>query len=227
MLELLTLLDEPLETLELLTSLDKIAEEEGSLLLLLDTSEEKKASLHADLERMEKEHALALKKQNDDWQEKLDSEKSIVASQREQIDGLIDKYAALDENKKREYASVINELKNEKEATDSKYKDMMESNKSSNRVALFATIIGVICALAIGFLAGYFVYAKMSAKTAEEQVIAEYQARIDELERKYNLTTGQNATDTTVTVTPAPTGTTETTTETSEATSEATSETTN
>lgn len=205
------------------TKADKLNEEwTAKTAAMTEEFEAKKASLHADLERMEKEHALALKKQNDDWQEKLDSEKSIVASQREQIDGLIDKYAALDETKKKEYASVINELKNEKEASDSKYKDMMESNKSSNRVALFATIIGVICALAIGFLAGYFVYAKMSAKTAEEQVIAEYQARIDELERKYNLTTGQNATDATVTVTPAPTGTTETTTETSEATSETT-----
>lgn len=204
-------------------------EYQSKMAALKEEFEAKKATLNADIEKMARDHENALKKQDSDWTAKYNEEKAIVETQRTEISGLLEKYAILDEQKKKEYASLITELKNEKEASDGRYQDAVDSNKRSHRIALFLAIICVIAAVAIGFITGYFVYSKMAAKSANEAIVAEYNQRIQELESKYNTPTETTTSDGSTTViirTPNGTETSETTTETTGA-SETTTETSN
>lgn len=204
-----------------------IAEYTERLQSMKEEFESKKASLNADLERMQRENELALQKKEDEWQEKYARSENTVAEQRGEINGLLDKYAGLDAAKNQEFSARINELKNEKDALEDKCQHIVNTHKTANHTVIFITIIAVIAALAIGFIGGYFVYSNTSKKAREEAIVQEYNDRLSEIERKYeeqqngsnNTSDKQTTTETTTT-----SGTTNTTEATTEATTTTSSE---
>lgn len=197
-----------------------IAEYTERLQSMKEEFESKKASLNADLERMQRENEIALQKKDNEWKEKYERSEKTVSEQRGEINGLLDKYAGLDAQKTQEFSSRINELKNEKDALEDKCEHIVNTHKRANNTVIFITIIAVIASLAVGFISGYFVYSKASKKAAEDAIIQEYNQRLDDLEKKYQFTTEQPTT-----TAPVVQSTTEATTEkNTEATTQSTTE---
>jgi hypothetical protein len=142
----------------------------------------KRVSMQAEIEQIQRENELALQNKEDAWKKKYQESEDIRADQRQEINGLLDKYSSLDAQKAQEYSSRINELKNEKDSWEDKCNHIIATNKHSNIATIFLTIIAVIAALAIGFIAGEFANLKSNQSNTNTAIMQEYQQRLDELE---------------------------------------------
>lgn len=144
--------------------------------------ESKRMSMQSDLERMARENELAVQAKEDEWRKKYNESEKIRDDQSSEINSLLDKYTTLDAQKTQEFSSRINELKNEKDSWEDKCNHIVAANKHTNTATIFLTVIAVIAALAIGFIAGEFANLKANQNNTNAAIVQEYQQRLDELE---------------------------------------------
>lgn len=148
--------------------------------------EAKRMAMQSDLEQMARDNELALQAKEDDWQKKYAESEKIRDDQRTEINGLLDKYTSLDAQKSQEFSSRINELQNEKASWEDKCNHIVAANKRTNTAAIFLTVVAIIAALGIGFIAGEFANLKTNQSNTNNAIMQEYQQRLDDLEEKNN-----------------------------------------
>lgn len=120
--------------------------------------------LKGELDNIQRDNAARLKQNQQDYESRLQDAKVQNESLQKRLDDLLNRYSDIDKLKDMEYSTRIKELTNERDSWKDKCSHDADIHKRSNMTAVFLTIIAVIAAIAIGFIAGYAI---SSSKTAD------------------------------------------------------------
>lgn len=119
--------------------------------------------LKGELDNIQRDNAARLKQNQRDYESRLQDAKAQNESLQKRLDDLLNRYSDIDKIKDMEYSTRINQLTNERDSWRDKCNHDADIHKKSNITAVFLTIIAVIAAIAIGFIAGYAISSSKAA----------------------------------------------------------------
>lgn len=119
--------------------------------------------LKGELDNIQRDNAARLKQNQQDYESRLQDAKAQNESLQKRLDDLLNRYSDIDKIKDMEYSARINQLTNERDSWRDKCNHDADIHKKSNMTAVFLTIIAVIAAIAIGFIAGYAISSSKAA----------------------------------------------------------------
>lgn len=119
--------------------------------------------LKGELDNIQRDNAARLKQNQQDYESRLQDAKAQNESLQKRLDDLLNRYSDIDKIKDMEYSTRINQLTNERDSWRDKCNHDADIHKKSNITAVFLTIIAVIAAIAIGFIAGYAISSSKAA----------------------------------------------------------------
>lgn len=119
--------------------------------------------LKGELDNIQRDNATRLKQNQQDYESRLQDAKAQNESLQKRLDDLLNRYSDIDKIKDMEYSTRINQLTNERDSWRDKCNHDADIHKKSNITAVFLTIISVIAAIAIGFIAGYAISSSKAA----------------------------------------------------------------
>lgn len=134
--------------------------------------------LKSEIDNVQRENAARLKQSQQDYEARLADAKAQNEILQKRLDDLLVRYGDIDKTKDLEYSTRIKELTNERDAWKDKCEHDMSIHKRSNVTAVFLTIIAVVAAIAIGFIAGYAICINSSNDInmpTQNSIIAEQQ----------------------------------------------------
>lgn len=122
-----------------------------------------RAVLKGEIDNIQHDNAARLKQNQQDYESRLQDAKAQNESLQKRLDDLLNRYSDIDKIKDMEYSTRIKELTNERDSWKDKCNHDADMHKRSNVTAVFLTIIAVIAAIAIGFIAGYAISSSKAA----------------------------------------------------------------
>ena len=112
---------------------------------------------------------------------KLDGEANLLQGR---IDGLVTKYAELDEKKSAEYEKRITTYEDEQKAMGIHVDQLVAAHKHANVVGVALACVAIVASLAIGVIVGSNLNLSFGSEDASTQVVESFDSRMDELEKK-------------------------------------------
>lgn len=134
--------------------------------------EASRAVLKGEIDNIQRANAARLKQSQEDYEARLSDAKRQNEALQKRLDDLLVRYSEIDKNKELEFTARINELSNERDAWKDKCEHDMSIHKRSSVTAVFLTIIAVIAAIAIGFIAGYAICTNNVNNNLQNNVVA-------------------------------------------------------
>lgn len=125
--------------------------------------EANRSVLKGELDNIQRDNAARLKQNQQDYESRLQDAKAQNESLQKRLDDLLSRYSDIDKIKDMEYTTRIKELTNERDSWKDKCNHDADIHKRSNMTVIFLTIIAVIAAIAIGFIAGYAISSSKAA----------------------------------------------------------------
>lgn len=164
---------------------DKVLEEyTAKLKEQTEDFEAKKQSMKAEIEAMDRKTAVIVHDKQIECDNRIAEMQKNIDDQKAEMTALLDKYAALDESKEKQYSARLAEARDEKDAWSDKCEHIISMHKKSNIVFIALAVVACVAMLAIGTLIGYNLNLDFGSKHASEQVIQEFNSRMDKLENK-------------------------------------------
>lgn len=125
--------------------------------------EANRSVLKGELDNIQRDNAARLKQNQQDYESRLQDAKAQNESLQKRLDDLLNRYSNIDKIKDMEYTTRIKELTSERDSWKDKCNHDADIHKRANMTAIFLTIIAVIAAIAIGFIAGYAISSSKAA----------------------------------------------------------------
>lgn len=125
--------------------------------------EANRSVLKGELDNIQRDNAARLKQNQQDYESRLQDAKAQNESLQKRLDDLLNRYSNIDKIKDMEYTTRIKELTSERDSWKDKCNHDADIHKRANMTAVFLTIIAVIAAIAIGFIAGYAISSSKAA----------------------------------------------------------------
>lgn len=125
--------------------------------------EANRSVLKGELDSIQRDNAARLKQNQQDYESRLQDAKAQNESLQKRLDDLLNRYSNIDKIKDMEYTTRIKELTSERDSWKDKCNHDADIHKRANMTAIFLTIIAVIAAIAIGFIAGYAISSSKAA----------------------------------------------------------------
>lgn len=164
---------------------DKVLEEYTTKLKeQTEDFEAKKQSMKAELEAMDRKTAAIVHEKQIECDNRIAKMRESLAEQEVQMAELLDKYAALDETKEKEYSARLAAALDENEAWSNKFDSVVSMHKKSNVLYVALAFVACIATLAIGALIGYNMNLDYGSADANKRVVQEFNSRMDKLENK-------------------------------------------
>lgn len=137
---------------------------------------QREASL-AEIAQIREDHAKIMADKEAASQRQIDDLRTQLADMKTERDKLMESYADVDNKRKSEYESRINQLENDKKASEDHLEHVIENHRHMSRMAIVAAVIAIIAFLAIGLVAGYF-FGTRAVDNIASQVDSKYQSQI-------------------------------------------------
>ena len=137
---------------------------------------QREASL-AEIAQIREDHAKIMADKEAASQRQIDDLRSQLADMKTERDKLMESYADVDNKRKSEYESRINQLENDNKAEKDHLEHVIENHRHMSRMAIVAAVIAIIAFLAIGLVAGYF-FGTRAVDNIASQVDSKYQSQI-------------------------------------------------
>lgn len=150
----------------------------------------KKQSMEAEIDALRRQHEDALRRKDEEVAEKLADAKKQNSEMKDMLDEANRRYYELDERKDKDYEARMSALKDQNQILSDKMTSIVETHKRTNTISTFLVVAILVAALAIGFISGQWVrtsFGNSSDDKRAEEIIAEYERRMDELEKKYDV----------------------------------------
>lgn len=164
---------------------DKVLEEyTAKLKEQTEDFEAKKQSMKAELEAMDRKTAAIVHEKQIECDNRIAEMQVSIANQKAEMDELLEKYAALDATKEKQYSARLAEALDENEALANRFDHFVSMHKKSNIVYVALAFVACIATLSIGALIGYNMNLDYGSEDANKRVIQEFNSRMDKLENK-------------------------------------------
>lgn len=164
---------------------DKVLEEyTAKLKEQTEDFEAKKQSMKAEIEAMDRKTAAIVHDKQIECDNRIAEMQKNIDDQKAQMAELLNKYAALDEHKEQQYSARLAEARDEKDAWSDKCEHIISMHKKSNIVFVALSVVACVAMLAIGTLIGSKLNLDFGSKHASEQVIREFNSRMDKIDDK-------------------------------------------
>lgn len=164
---------------------DKVLEEyTAKLAEQTEDFEAKKQSMKAEIEAMDRKTAAIVHDKQIECDNRIAEMQKSLDDQKAQMAELLDKYAALDETKEKQYIARLAEANDEKQAWSDKCEHIITMHKRSNIFIIALSVIACVAMLAIGTLIGTNINLNLGAERASEEVVQEFNKRMDKVEEK-------------------------------------------
>ena len=137
---------------------------------------QREASL-AEIAQIREDHAKMMADKEAASQRQIDDLRIQLADMKAERDKLMESYADVDNKRKSEYESRINQLENDNKAEKDHLEHVIENHRHMSRMAIVAAVIAIIAFLAIGLVAGYF-FGTRAVDNIASQVDSKYQSQI-------------------------------------------------
>ena len=137
---------------------------------------QREASL-AEIAQIREDHAKIMADKEAASQRQIDDLRAQLADMKTERDKLMESYADVDNKRKSEYESRINQLENDNKAEKDHLEHVIENHRHMSRMAIVAAVIAIIAFLAIGLVAGYF-FGTRAVDNIASQVDSKYQSQI-------------------------------------------------
>ena len=137
---------------------------------------QREASL-AEIAQIREDHAKIMADKEAASQHQIDDLRAQLADMKAERDKLMESYADVDNKRKAEYESRINQLENDNKAEKDHLEHVIENHRHMSRMAIVAAVIAIIAFLAIGLVAGYF-FGTRAVDNIASQVDSKYQSQI-------------------------------------------------
>lgn len=137
---------------------------------------QREASL-AEIAQIREDHAKIMADKEAASQRQIDDLRAQLADMKIERDKLMESYADVDNKRKSEYESRINQLENDNKAEKDHLEHVIENHRHMSRMAIVAAVIAIIAFLAIGLVAGYF-FGTRAVDDIASQVDSKYQSQI-------------------------------------------------
>ena len=175
-------LDEELKQSEKATQV--MAEYQEKIHTMTKEFDAKRMALESDIQALKHNNEEALRTKDMHMEDLQKRNKELQA----QVNELLERITTVDEIKKQEYNSRINELMNERSAWEDKCKHLMsvhnhtaEAQKKTNIISGFLLVVAVVAALAIGGLVGASVGLNVNKQTQQSEIVNEFNQSMDDL----------------------------------------------
>ena len=126
-----------------------------------------KAVLHGEMDRVTRDCEYRLQ-QADEQTEKL----------RDELNRSYENYTTVEQRTKHEYESLINEMKNEKQAWVEKCDHIVQMNKRSNTISIVIFVVAIVAALVAGLVIGAAIFggSKSDNNTSDTSVVSQVES---------------------------------------------------
>lgn len=167
------------------TKADKVLEEyTAKLKEQTEDFEAKKQSMKAEIEAMDRKTAAILHDKQIECNNRIAEMQKSLDDQKAQMAMLLDKYAALDASKEKQYKVRLAEARDEKDAWSDKCEHIISMHKKGNIVFVTLAIVACVATLAIGILVGSNMNLDFGSENASKQVVEEFNSRMNKIEDK-------------------------------------------
>lgn len=146
--------------------------------------EAKKEAMKAEIEAMDRKTTGIVQDKQTECDNRIADMQKDLDEQKAQMAELLDKYAALDADKEKEYSARLAEARDEKEAWSDKCDHIITMHKRGSIVFVALAVVTCIAMLAIGTLIGSSMNLDFGSNKASEQVVKEFNSRMDKLEKQ-------------------------------------------
>lgn len=146
--------------------------------------EAKKEAMKAEIEAMDRKTAGIVQDKQTECDNRIADMQKSLDEQKAQMAELLDKYAALDADKEKEYSARLAEARDEKDAWSDKCDHIITMHKRGSIVFVALAVVTCIAMLAIGTLIGSSLNLDFGSNKASEQVVKEFNSRMDKLEKQ-------------------------------------------
>ena len=146
--------------------------------------EAKKEAMKAEIEAMDRKTTSIVQDKQTECDNRIADMQKSLDEQKAQMAELLDKYAALDADKEKEYSARLAEARDEKAAWSDKCDHIITMHKRGSIVFVALAVVTCIAMLAIGTLIGSSLNLDFGSNKASEQVVKEFNSRMDKLEKQ-------------------------------------------
>lgn len=146
--------------------------------------EAKKEAMKAEIEAMDRKTTGIVQDKQTECDNRIADMQKDLDEQKAQMAELLDKYAALDADKEKEYSVRLAEARDEKDAWSDKCDHIITMHKRGSIVFVALAVVTCIAMLAIGTLIGSSLNLDFGSNKASEQVVKEFNSRMDKLEKQ-------------------------------------------
>lgn len=136
--------------------------------------EMKKTALQADLDRMQSEHDVELRRLKGECEKRVEAEKAHVAELEAQISDLTGKLANAGSARNEELQGRIDELEAEKRNWSDQLDHVVATHKRANMVSSFFLVAMMVAAIGIGFMLGAILNIRRSSQLEQDALRQQY-----------------------------------------------------
>lgn len=150
----------------------------------------KKQALETEIQTLRRQQEDALRRKDEEFAVKLADARKQTSDIKGMLDEANRRYYELDERKDRDYEARMTALKDQNQVLSDKMTNIVETHKRTNTISAFLVVAILVAALAIGFIGGQWIRTSFGGKSTDtrtEAIISEYERRMDELEKKYDV----------------------------------------
>lgn len=148
----------------------------------------RRLALSTELEDMKRRHAAELKAKETEYIEGLRKATADHETLQARVDKLTGDLCDLDAKKEEQYQSRIDALVAEREAFSQKYDHLVDMVKKNNAMLITVSVVGVVAALVVGFVAGEFVNIKGKSLQNQKQISQQMEQDMKDID--FNLPEG-------------------------------------
>lgn len=164
---------------------DKVlAEQTEKLNRMTADFDAKNKAIHADLERMRQKYSDDMKQRDREYDDMVSKKDAFAQSLQKRIDDMTAQMAQMDEKKKQEYSSRMQELESERDAWEDKCDHLIQVHKRSNVLSGLLVVVVIAACLAIGFVGGQYANSQKNMEATQNRIMQSVDQRIDDAQQK-------------------------------------------
>lgn len=160
-----------------------LAEQTEKLNKMTADFEARNKSIQADLEQMRRKYEDDMKHRDNEYEDMVRRKDDFAATLQKRVEDLTHQLAQLDDAKKKEYASRMSELENERDAWEDKCDHLIRVHKRSNVLSGLLVVVVIAACLAIGFVGGQYANMGRNLDAAEKRIVQSVDDRINDTQQ--------------------------------------------
>lgn len=153
--------------------------------------EARRKALSEELEQLRRRFRDDLSAKEQEYADNIRKAKADHETMQGRIDNLLSEITRLDDKKESEYASRMDALVAEREASDQKYEHLVDMVKKERMMVLTACTVAVVASLVVGFVIGEFVNIKGKSVQAQKAITQQFNDSLDNVQ--FDLPDGYDA----------------------------------